>query len=71
MVIYTAVHGFLTDIPVDKVVVFQEDFIKFMHTDHPEIGAGIKEQKKLDDELTAALDKAIDEFKETVSYKMA
>ena len=71
MVIYTAVRGFLVDIPVDKVVSFRTDFLKFMHTQHPEVGQKIIEQKKLDDALEAEIKKAIEEFKETVTYKMA
>ena len=71
MVIYTAVKGFLTDIPVERVVEFQTDFLKFMHTQHPEIGRKIIDQKKLDDALEAELRQAIEEFKETVTYKMA
>ena len=30
LTVFTAVRGFLTDIPVDKVVRFQTEFIKFM-----------------------------------------
>ena len=71
MVIYTAVKGFLVDIPVEKVVQFQADFLKFMHTQHPEVGQKIIDQKKLDDALEAELKAAIEEFKETVTYKMA
>ena len=61
----------MTDIPVNKVVTFQNDFIKFMHTSHPEIGKKIAEQKKLDDALEAEISAAIKEFKETVTYKTA
>ena len=71
MAIFTAVRGFLADIPVDKVVTFQNDFLKFMRQAHPEIGQKIAEQQKLDDNLEDALSKAIEEFKETVPYKMA
>ena len=42
-----------------------------MHTQHPEVGQKIIEQKKLDDALEAEIKKAIEEFKETVTYKMA
>ena len=69
LTVFTAVRGFLTDIPVDKVVRFQTEFIKFMDLNHPEVGAKILEQKKLDDALEAEIKKAIEEFKETVSYK--
>ena len=71
MVIYTAVRGFLADIPVEKVVDFQNDFLKFMRAQHPEVSRKIIEQKKLDDALEAELKSAIGEFKETVTYKMA
>ncbi|MCR5756325.1 MAG: F0F1 ATP synthase subunit alpha [Selenomonas sp.] len=71
MVIFTAVRGFLADIPVERVVDFHNDFLKFMRAQHPDIGAKIAEQKKLDDAIEADLKKAIEEFKETVSYKMA
>ena len=71
LVIFTAVRGHLADIPVDKVVTFHTDFLKFMRTAHPEIAAAITEMKKLDDGLEADITKAIAEFKETISYKEA
>ncbi|SDP25811.1 F0F1 ATP synthase subunit alpha [Selenomonas ruminantium] len=71
MVIFTAVRGFLADIPVERVVEFHNDFLKFMRAQHPDIGDKIAEQKKLDDAIEADLKKAIEEFKETVTYKMA
>ena len=70
MIVFTAVRGFLDDIPVDKVVEFQNDFIKFMRNEHPEVGQHIIEQKKLDDALEKEISDAINEFKETVTYKM-
>ena len=69
LTIFTAVRGFLTDIPVSKVVQFHADFIKFMHSRHPEVGKKIADQKKLDDKLEAEISAAIKEFKDTVSYK--
>jgi len=69
LVIFTAVRGHLADIPVDKVVPFHTDFLKFMRTSHPEIAAAITEMQKLDDPLEVDLTKAIEEFKDTISYK--
>jgi len=42
-----------------------------MHTRHPDIGKKIVEKKKLDDALEAEISAAINEFKETVTYKTA
>ena len=68
LVIYTAVRGFLSDIPVNQVVNFQRDFLKFMNSNHPEIGQTILEKQKLDDALEASINSAIEEFKSTYSY---
>ena len=70
LVLFTAVRGFLADIPVEKVVKFQEDFIKFMHASYADIGKKIAEQKKLDDALEAEIKKCIEGFKETISYRV-
>ena len=70
LVLFAAVRGFLADIPVEKVVKFQEDFIKFMHASHADIGKKIAEQKKLDDALEAEIKKCIEGFKETISYRV-
>ena len=70
LVLFTAVRGFLADIPVEKVVKFQEDFIKFMHASHADVGKKIAEQKKLDDALEAEIKKCIEGFKETISYRV-
>ena len=71
MVIYTAAKGFLTDIPVDKVVEFQDGFLKFMHSSHPDVGEKIRTEKKLSDAIESSLKAAIEEFKDTLPYKMA
>lgn len=68
LVIYTAVRGFLSDIPINQVVNFQRDFLKFMNSNHPEIGQTIVEKQKLDDALEASINSAIEEFKSTYSY---
>ncbi|MBR3723554.1 MAG: F0F1 ATP synthase subunit alpha [Selenomonadaceae bacterium] len=71
LTIFTAVRGHLADIPVEKVVDFHRDFIKFMHSEHPEIGQRIAAEKKLDDALEADITKAIGAFKDTLTYKTA
>ena len=67
--IFAAVRGFLTDIPTEKVVQFDNDLIKFMHSQHPEVGKKIVAQRKLDDALEAEISNAIKQFKGTVAYK--
>ena len=43
-------------------------FLKFMNSNHPEIGQTIVEKQKLDDALEASINSAIEEFKSTYSY---
>ncbi|MGE1063090.1 F0F1 ATP synthase subunit alpha [Megasphaera paucivorans] len=62
MEIYLAVKGYLMPVEVHEVTVFETEFIKFMHTNYPQIGQDIKAKKEMTSETEAALIKAVEEF---------
>ncbi len=64
MILYTAVNGYLDDIAVDKVPLFETKFYQFMDEKHPEIIKSLAQDKKIGSEMERALIKAINEFKE-------
>lgn len=66
--VYTAVKGFLDDIPVDKVLVFEEQFINFMRSSKANILQKIREEKALSKDIIASLEAAINEFKASFTY---
>jgi F-type H+-transporting ATPase subunit alpha len=49
-------------VEVHEVTVFETEFIKFMHTNYPQIGQDIKAKKEMTGETEAALVKAVAEF---------
>ncbi len=63
MVLFTAVNGYLDDLPVDRLAKFEEDFLKFMRSSKPEIGKEIAEKGVMSDELIEKLKNAVVEFK--------
>lgn len=63
MIIYAGTSGLLDDIPIEKIKKFEEDFLRFIDTSHPEIGKKIKEAKDLDEETEKKLFQVISEFK--------
>jgi F-type H+-transporting ATPase subunit alpha len=65
MIIYTAINGYIDDVPVADVAKFERGFIKFLRSNHPEIGETIRESKVLSADTENALKEAIKEFKET------
>ena len=64
MIIFAATKKYLLDIPVEKIGEFEKELFAFVDTKYPELPAGIKEKKVLDEELEAMLIKAITEFKQ-------
>ena len=67
MIIYAASHGYLDEIPVEKVPEWEEQFHSFMDASFGDLVQGIHQQtvvekKKITDEQFAALDAAITEF---------
>ncbi len=69
MSIYTGINGYLDDVPVARIKVFDAEFRSFMNDKYASIGIEIKDKKKLDAEVTQKLDAAIKEFKQIFSKK--
>ena len=63
IIIYAATKKYLLDVEVSKVLEFEKGLFEFIDTKYPEIPAGIKDSKVLDEENEKLLIKAIEEFK--------
>lgn len=61
--IYAAINGYLDELPVAKVQAFTQELQLFLESKYPTILSDIASKKKLDDELTAKLKKALEEMK--------
>jgi len=64
MILYTAVNGYLDDIAVDKVTLFESRFYQFMDENYSEMVKSIARDKEIDSDTEKVLIKAIKEFKE-------
>ena len=62
-IIFAANEGFLDDLAPDDCRKFETGLYDFLDTRHPDTLVRVREEKKLDDSLTAALKEAIAEFK--------
>ncbi len=63
-ILYALTGGFLDDVVVEKVKIWENDFHKYLKTSNKEILNLIAEKKELSEEIIATLEKAIKEFKE-------
>jgi F-type H+-transporting ATPase subunit alpha len=68
-ILYAVNNGYLDDIPIDKVAVFEQDFHRFMESNHPEIGKAIETDKEITAKTEETLKSAIMEFKQSVNYE--
>jgi len=64
-VLWAVQHGYLDDVPVDRVKEFQKTLTEFLTTRKPELLKQIARQGALNDALNAELKAAADQFKET------
>jgi len=63
--IFVAGQGLLDDIPVDRVKVFEKEFLRFVSQNYPEVRQMLKSQKALSAEISNGLHTACAEFKKT------
>ena len=67
--LYAVNNGYLDDVPVNKVAQFEQDFHRFIDTNHPDLIKGIETKKELTSEIEESLKSAINEFKQTATYQ--
>jgi F-type H+-transporting ATPase subunit alpha len=65
IILYTAIHGYIDDVPVDKVVDFEAELHRFMEANHPGIGEAIIQEKDIGADTEEKLKAALVEFKKS------
>ncbi|ANF56407.1 F0F1 ATP synthase subunit alpha [Halotalea alkalilenta] len=63
--LYTANEGYLNDVAVSDVLVFERDLLEYMHTEHAELLDKINQKGGYDDEIQKGLKEAVESFKAT------
>ena len=63
-ILFAVTNGFLDDVAVDKVLSWEENFHRFMATNHPEIEDKINKELELKPQTEETLKSAITEFKQ-------
>ena len=66
IILYIVVNKHLMDIPVNKISLFEKEFLNYIDNNYPEIVNSIKETKELTEETEAKIAEAIGEFKKTM-----
>lgn len=65
MIIYAVTKKYLADVEIERIREFEEEFIKYMNTNYPEVGKGIRETKDLTKEIEDKLVEGLKEFKKS------
>jgi len=65
IVIFAGTNGFADQVPVDRMLTWQADLLRFMESSHPEIGQEIDEKKIITDENRGGMKQALQIFRET------
>jgi F-type H+-transporting ATPase subunit alpha len=61
--IFAGTHGFLDDVPVERISDFERSLLRFLEQNHPEIEKAITDERAVSDDTSAQLEAAITDFK--------
>jgi F-type H+-transporting ATPase subunit alpha len=65
LIIWTATNGFVDDVAVEDLGLFEKELFDFMENSNPAVLQSLREKKALDDDLKASLKEALEDFKAT------
>ena len=63
LILYAVTNGHLDTLPIPQAARWESEFLRFMRSAHPEVGAKIADSKQLDDATENALKAALEGFK--------
>jgi len=64
VIIYAAINGFLDDYDVEILLRYEEELFNFLAANYSSLVDSVREKKKIDDEVKANLEDALNAFKE-------
>ncbi|RKZ56077.1 MAG: F0F1 ATP synthase subunit alpha, partial [Gammaproteobacteria bacterium] len=67
-VLYAANEGYLNDVPVNKVVAYEAAMLADMKSNHGDLMAQINESGDYNDDISTAMESALDNFKANGVY---
>ncbi len=65
MVLYAGTHGYLDPVKVERITEWEDAFLRYMDSGHPEVGRSIIETHKITEETEEQLKSAIKSFMST------
>jgi F-type H+-transporting ATPase subunit alpha len=66
--IFSGVNGFLDDVPVNKVRDFEDELLRYVAQNHPELRKDMTTVSKIDDRVGGRLKEVIAAFKQKMGY---
>jgi F-type H+-transporting ATPase subunit alpha len=67
-VMFALVNGFLDDVEIPRIQAFEQAYLSFMNSNHPDLLSKIAEEKAISEAIDQALRAAVTEFKQGVPY---
>ncbi|MBO19993.1 MAG: F0F1 ATP synthase subunit alpha [SAR202 cluster bacterium] len=65
VILFAVNEGLMTDVEIEKVGAFEQELLRYVSANHPDILSSITETSDISDEVSANLTKAINDFKPT------
>ncbi|HYH11583.1 MAG TPA: F0F1 ATP synthase subunit alpha, partial [Thermomicrobiales bacterium] len=67
-ILWAGTNGYIDDVPVERVREFEQQFLEFLRTSHPEVLEAIRTDKALSEAVVSGLERSTKEFKDTNDF---
>jgi F-type H+/Na+-transporting ATPase subunit alpha len=66
--LFSATEGYLRDVPVNKVLEFEQGLLAYMNSNHGDFMQMVNETGAYNDDIVKQMKAAIEAYKKTVSF---
>jgi len=64
LIIWSAINGYIDDVPVERIKKFEAELVRFIENSHPGVLQALREKKAIDADIQKDLEQSLKDFKE-------
>src|SRR6059058_2973962 len=64
VIIFSAINGYIDDVPVERIKKFESELVRFIENSHPGVLQALREKKAIDADIQKDLEQSLKDFKE-------
>src|SRR5213594_2412978 len=71
LIIWSAINGYIDDVPVERIKKFEAELVRFIENSHPGVLQALREKKAIDADIEQDLNQLLDQYRDAFAVQQS